>query len=334
MKVLVTGATGFVGRHLMARLLTRHSPADIVCLVKTPSSPDERQQLATLRNTCVRLIEGDLTDSRVSPERPPAFDIVYHLAANTDTSAEADALRVNDLGCQYLLSWLGQSLEGARLVYTSSIAVLDRDGPATGPLNESSPCVPRTEYGVTKLRGEKIIEASAKPLRYDYTILRLATVYGPGSKAGGLFDRLIRDTAKERVLARLDWPGRTSIVHVDDVTNIMTTLAVRPEAANEMYCIANPDAPTIGALAEDIAHVVNPSAQRVRLPRWAWAFGRALAWTRSVQIMGGVLAQTTLWRLTLMVDDGFWFDTRKLQTVWNERPRDLVEAVAEMMKYL
>jgi UDP-glucose 4-epimerase len=219
-------------------------------------------------------------------------------------------------------------------VYASSIAVLDRQGPAHEALTEASPCVPRSEYGRSKLRGEQIIQAESARLQYQYTIVRLATVYGPGAKEGGLFDRLIRDTQHHRFLARVDWPGRTSIVHVDDVANIMVLLARRPDSANQIYCIANPDAPTIGALAQNIASVVDSSSTPVRLPKWAWRMGRSLAWSRSAQLLGATLAQTTFWRLTLMIDDGFWFDTGKLQKVWAGPSKDLIESLAEMLKYL
>jgi hypothetical protein len=70
------------------------------------------------------------------------------------------------------------------------------------------------------------------------------------------------------------------------------------------------------------------------LPQWAWKIGRAVAWSRSAKLAGAVLAQTTLWRLTLMVDDGFWFDTQKLQAIWHQPPTDLVEALTEILKIL
>jgi hypothetical protein len=47
-----------------------------------------------------------------------------------------------------------------------------------------------------------------------------------------------------------------------------------------------------------------------------------------------VVAQTTFWRLTLMIDDGFWFNTQKLQSVWSEPARSLAEGLAEMVKFL
>jgi nucleoside-diphosphate-sugar epimerase len=334
MTILVTGATGFIGRHLIKRLLALSAASDIICLVERPTTQRERGELFDLRAAGVRLIEGDLDETTISAEPLPHVDIVFHLAANIDTNASDSALGVNHIGCANLLHWLAGSLDGARFVYASSIAVLDRDGPAHGPLNETSPCVPRTAYGRTKLRGEEIIRTEAAGLGFQYTILRLATVYGQGAKIDGLFDRLIKDTGKRRLLARLNWPGRTSIIHVEDVVAIMVMLAKRHDAADEIYCIANPEAPTIGALAEDIARVVDPSPDPVHLPKWAWRRGRAVAWSRSAQVASAVFAQTTLWRFTLMVDDGFWFDTRKLQTVWTEAPKNLVEGITEMLKYL
>jgi len=331
--ILVTGATGFIGGHLVRRLLAERHSDSIICLVRPSADTHEIAAAENLRQNGIRVIEGDLTNPTVSAEVPPQVDLVFHLAANTDTSATEAQSRVNDLGCQYLLSWLANSAAGARIVYSSSIAVLDRDRPADGPLRETSPCVPRTAYGRTKLRGEQIIREEAERRGYHYTIFRLATVYGPGAKRDGLFDKLYKLAKRHSLLARLNWPGRTSIVHVDDVTAMMIGLSQLPEAANETYCIATA-APTVGALAEQIARFAPEPASPVRLPAWAWAMGRSMAWSRSCQILAATVAQTTLWRLTLMVDDGFWFDTQKLQSVWNHPPKDLVEGLAEMLKYL
>jgi nucleoside-diphosphate-sugar epimerase len=332
--ILVTGATGFVGARLIDRLLARYPASSITCLVRPSTAQKELAALARLRLAGVRIIEGDLNRSEVSDETAPPFSLVFHLAANIDTSAPVAALSVNDVGTLHLLSWLGEGGRGARVVYASSIAVLDRNRPADGPLNESSPCVPRTEYGRTKLRGEQAIQALAPPMGYQYTIFRLATVYGPGAKADGLFDLLFKLTARHSLVARLNWPGRTSIVHVDDVSAMMVGLSQRKEAENEIYCVANPTAPTVGALADQIAHLSPNPVEPIELPAWVWSVSRSLAWTRAAQLLGAVVAQTTFWRLTLMVDDGFWFDTQKLQAVWSEPVKNLAEGLAEMLKYL
>jgi hypothetical protein len=56
-------------------------------------------------------------------------------------------------------------------------------------------------------------------------------------------------------------------------------------------------------------------------------------WNRSLQLLVSSVAKTTAWRLTLIVDDGFWFDTQKLQRIWTYPLKDLGEGLAEMLKY-
>jgi nucleoside-diphosphate-sugar epimerase len=333
LKVLVTGATGFVGRRLMRRLLSDYAPADISCLVKPTVKPREGEAVGRFRNAGVRLIEGDLTNPFVSSDEAPAVDVVFHLAANIDTAATGAELDVNDIGTEHLLAWMGNRTKGVRIIYTSSIAVHDRRGLSKRrPLNESSPFVPRTEYGRTKLRGEQILQSEGASRGYTYTILRLATVYGPDAKQGGLFDLFAQFAAEGRMAARLDWPGRTSIIHVDDVASLMVALARDPRGANEIYCVANAEAPTVGSLAREIAQTVNHPVQPISLPPWVWSMSRMLACSPIVFALTPSANRLSLWRLSLIVDHGFWFDTTKLQQVWNTPPRDLREGLAEMLK--
>ncbi len=333
MKFLVTGPTGFIGRRLLKRLLSEHAASDITCLVKPTIKPREGEAVARFRNAGIRLIEGDLTNPFVSGDPAPAVDVVFHLAANIDTAASGAELDVNDIGMEHLLAWLGNRTKGVRIVYTSSIAVHDRRGTSKGrPLTESSPFVPRTEYGKTKLRGEQILQSEAASRGYTFTILRLATVYGPEAKRGGLFDLFAQFAAEGRIAGRLDWPGRTSIIHVDDVTALMLALAQDARAANEVYSVANAEAPTVGALAREIGRTINHPVQAIHLPGWVWAISRVVVCSPSLFALTSSSRRLDLWRVSLIVDHGFWFDTAKLQKVWNAPPKDLGEGLREMLK--
>jgi UDP-glucose 4-epimerase len=330
-RFLVTGATGFIGRRVITKLLTAHPPEDIVCLVKRSAIPAEMAAESRYQKAGIRIIEGDLDDPSVSREAAPQADVILHLAANIDTALPESQIRVNDIGVENLLNWLKPISRGARIVYTSSIAVHDRNGAASGPIVETSPYTPRTDYGITKLRGEHILEARAKTDGFTYTFLRLATVYGPGSKQGGMFDLLFKMTSEGSLGGRIDWPGRTSIIHVDDTADLIIGIAKIPEAANQVYCVANAEAPTVGQLAQRIGRISGHPVNPIALPNWMWSAIRGVIWSAPVRALTPKSAALVYWRLSLIVDHGFWYDTRKLQSVWAKPPRDVDEAIADML---
>jgi dihydroflavonol-4-reductase len=331
MRFLVTGATGFIGRRLVRRLVTDFGADSLVCLTKSAANPLEAEALASYHAMGLRLIPGDLLDSPVSAEPPPAVDVVFHLSANIDTDANEEELIVNYEGTTSLLDWLRPVARSARIVYASSVAVHDRDRAPAGPISENSPFVPRTAYGRTKLQGERIIQQRATVDGYSWTILRLPTVYGPGQKPGGLFDKLITLASEGSLLGRIDWPGRTSIIHVDDVAAAMIELGKTPEAAGEVYCLASDESMTVGELSRGIGAVVGRPVSPIVIPRPLVAAIRSIVWNRAVQAAMPAAARVSFWRLSLIVSDGFWFDTAKFRRVYRKPLKNLEEGLADTL---
>jgi nucleoside-diphosphate-sugar epimerase len=329
---LVTGGTGFIGRRLVAALVDRYGAGAVTCLALPPcTSEEERAGVANLRALGVRVIIGDLRDPHVALERAPRTDVVFHLAANIDTALADHELTVNDRGTAHLLDWIQPVSAGAHIIYTSSVAVLDRQHRPAGPLTETSPCTPRTPYGRSKLRGEEIIQARAADDGYTYTIPRLTTIYGPGAKAGGLFDELFHLTSRGDLLGRIDWPGRCSVMHVRDTANLLVAMAANPATANQVYCVGNAYAPTVGELAERIGRVAGVKRTPYRPPRWVWSAVRALTWNPVVSRVGMAVAPLLFWRFSLIVDDGFWVDASKMQSVFPDATVDLDSGLSDML---
>ncbi len=311
MRILVTGATGFIGRRLMAHLLQRFGAASITCVVHASNKPGEAEAVDGFQRAGVTLLTGDLTKTPLADAAPPAVDVVFHLAANIDTDTPEEEHRINDRGTANLLAWLRPTLRGCRIVYTSSIAVHDRGGIADGPLTEDSPFTPRTPYGVTKLRGEEILREAATREAFSWTITRLPTVYGPGEKAGGLFDLLITGARTGGLISRVNWPGRSSVIYVDDAAAILIDLALKPSAANQIYCISSGEDLTLPDIAREAGGLINRPVRPIQLPMGVWRVVRSVAWSPLVRSLVPQRSHVTYWRLTLVVDDGFWFDARK-----------------------
>jgi len=326
-RALVTGGTGFIGRRLVRLLLSQFGSDAVTCLVKEPVTPLEREARDSFRARGVRLIDGDLLGRPVSREAAPDVDVIFHLAANIDTDAPEEALRVNHEGTDRLLEWLAPISRGRRIVYASSVAVHDRVAQPTGPITENSPFTPRTAYGRTKLQGEVILRERAARDGYSWTVLRLPTVYGPGQKPGGLFDQLMTRAATGSVIGRLDWPGRTSIIHVDDVGAAMIDLAGEPIAAGEVYCLASDESLTVGELARRIGAATGHPVRPVAIPAVALGVARGLVWNRAMRAAVPSVGRLAFWRLSLIVSDGFWFDTTKFRRVYTKPLKTLEEGL-------
>lgn len=329
MRALVTGGTGFIGRRLVSRLLDRFGREAVTILVRPALTPLEADALATYGALGLRLIDGDLLQDPVSRDAPPAVDVVFHLAANIDTDASENQLRVNDLGTQRFLEWLAPVSRGVRIVYASSVAVHDRDREPNGPISERSPFAPRTAYGRTKLRGEAVLQQHADRDGYTWTILRLPTVYGPGQKPDGLFDQLIRRASRNEWLGRINWPGRTSVIYVDDVADVMIEFAAMSEAGGEVYCLASDDNVTVGQLAQKAAAVLEQPINPIEIPQPVLAATQSLVWNSAVQAAVPRFAWLPFWRLSLVVSDGFWFDTTKFRAAYRKPLRTVDQGLRE-----
>jgi nucleoside-diphosphate-sugar epimerase len=327
-RVLVTGGTGFIGRRLVSHLCGLH--LSVLCLAG-PAGADDAAVLAEQQRRGVQIIRADLDATPITDEAPPAdIDTVFHLAANTDTDAPDAAVRVNDLGTERLLDWLGARARGSRFMFTSTVAVSDPLGVRARPADEDEICRPRTAYGRTKLQAERLIRDRAREAGYTYTILRLPTVYGVGQKAGGLFDRLADATARGSWLGRIEWPGRTSVVYVDDVVRLLVDLPEMPAAADQTFCVATGEVSTVGDVARAIGAATGHPVSPIHLPRAVWQLGRWAAASRIVARLTPDRAELARWRFGLIVGDGFFQGDAKLRAVYGRPLRSLADGLREM----
>ena len=156
-------------------------------------------------------------------------------------------------------------------------------------------------------------------------------MYGPGQKPDGLFDQLMKRASSGSLLARLDWPGRTSIIHVDDVAAVMIELAGSAEAADEVYCLASDESLTVGELARRIGAAIGHPLQGVGIPALPLALGRRIVWNRAIQSAVPSFARLAFWRLSLIVSDGFWFDTTKFRRIYRKPLRNVEEGLRDTL---
>lgn len=224
--LLVTGATGFIGQRLMARM----DPADysrIRCLTRrTPPDPGDNRFPPQ-----VEWVHGTLNGADACADAFSGIDCVVHLAAVTGQARRDEYFRVNVDGTQALLEHCKRA-DVSRFLYVSSIAAGFREASAY-------------HYAHSKARAEEAVRDSG----LDYIIVRPTMVFGRGSAVWHNVMRLATGA-----LTPLFGDGRVKVqpVYVDDLADCLLALAGAARPANRTIDVGGPDVLTFEQLLRRI----------------------------------------------------------------------------------
>jgi nucleoside-diphosphate-sugar epimerase len=192
LRTLVTGGAGFIGSHLVDRLMKEGY--EVVVLDNFSAGKTENIQ-RHLRSQSFRLVKGDVRNLEDVRKAVGDIDVVFHLAAivNVPLSIE-DPLLVNDVNIEGTLNLLEASLKEniQRFIYISTCAVY---GEARYlPINEEHPIMPLSPYGISKFTAEHYCKIFHHIHGLKTASLRLFNVYGPRQSEGpysGVITRFI-----------------------------------------------------------------------------------------------------------------------------------------------
>ena len=252
-RVLVTGAGGFIGSHIVEALV--EYGLTVRALVRKTSSRE-------FIGPKVEQAFGDVTDSASLHAALSGVQAVIHCAGLTKARSLADYRRVNRDGTERLLAACAAGqLPLRRILCLSSLA-------AFGPSREGRPALeddaphPVSDYGRSKLEGQRVAESFMKDL--PVTILIPPAVYGPR-------DRDIYTYFKLAKLGFLPLLGRRerylSLVYVKDLARAAVACLVRPEAAGRSYFIEDGEVHTWRSCAGAISAAMGARPARLVVPR-------------------------------------------------------------------
>jgi nucleoside-diphosphate-sugar epimerase len=249
MRVLVTGATGFVGSHLAEALRRRGD--DMTVLARSAS------KAAALAPLGVRVVPGDLHDRRALEQAAEAQDVVYHVAGVVAARSEADFMVANRDGTRNLVEVVGRVGAG-RLVLVSSMAAA---GPTIKgrPLRGDEAPRPVTAYGRSKLAAEQAVTAAAFP----WTIVRPPMVYGPRDQEVLKVFRLARFGVAP-VLG--DGSQELSAVHGADLAEALIAAGTTAAAAGRTYYACHPEVFTGADMARAVGRAMGRTPAVIRVP--------------------------------------------------------------------
>ena len=247
MPVLITGATGFIGRHLVNALLKEKANISIIC----------REKIALNQN--ISAYVGDLTDSKfinkVVNEANPKK--IFHLAALVNPSRDIKLLdeifKVNFFGTVNLLNSL-KDVNYDSFVFSSTAEVY---GNNKIPFKENMLLSPLSPYSLSKASSEIFCNMLHKNNSYPITILRLFLVYGPGQKTDRFLPQLLTTLLKNKEFSMTKGQQKRDYIFIDDVVEVLIKASLIKKARGETINICSGKQFSIKEIADTVSRILN-----------------------------------------------------------------------------
>jgi UDP-glucose 4-epimerase len=250
-KYFVAGGAGFIGSHMVRRLL---ETADTQVVVYDNFSSGRGWHLPD--DPRVTIVKQDLKDRDRLTEAIAGSDVVFHFASNPDIAKAATQPDIDFWEGTYLTQNLVEAMRVAgvhRLIYASGSGVYGDTG-ETAVTEKFSPLLPISTYGASKLACEALICSYTHMFDMHGIGFRFANVVGPRQTHGVAYDfvrRLLRDPSQLQILG--DGLQSKSYVHVDDVLDALLLFHDRGWSGFDVFNVASEDYVTVRQIADLVA---------------------------------------------------------------------------------
>lgn len=221
---LITGGNGFIGKRLTEELLKKGYKVRVV------SRRNPKHQPA---NPDVTVVKADYQDSASLQKALEGCTLVYHLAAAIFGFKYADFEKANVRATQNMVDAVNRTPGIERFIYVSSLAASGYAKEANQPRTEDMEPAPVSDYGITKLGGEKIVRGQLKP-SVKWTVARPPIVYGKNDSGVSKIAAWVR----RGLMVNTSGKGLFSVVHVDDLVSALAAFPSTPGTENEIFFIS------------------------------------------------------------------------------------------------
>ena len=230
-KILVTGATGFVGRALVTRLLAEGRTVRAAA----------RSLPADLRADVEQVAIGEIGPDTDWTRAVIGIEAIVHLAARAhmtgeDASTAASLFRAVNATGSAALARAARKADVRRIVLISTTTVYGDRSPGR-PFDESSRPAPATPYAGSKLEAERLVAEALAGSATELVVLRPPLVYGPGAK--GNFARLVGLVQRSVPLPLASVHNRRSVVYVENLVDAILRSIDHPAAAGRTYVVSD-----------------------------------------------------------------------------------------------
>ena len=257
MRILVTGGAGFIGSHVVDRLI--NDGHEVVVIDNLSSGKIEFIE-HHMNDEKFKFIKGDLLDFDLLKKVVKNFNVVYHIAANPDVRLGASDTKVhmqqNVIATYNLLE--AMRINGVRdIVFTSTSTVYGEAEKIPTP-EDYGPLIPISLYGASKLAAEALITSYAHTFDMNAVIYRFANIIGPRSTHGVIYDFIMKLRKNPKELEILgDGTQTKSYLYVEDCVDAILFGYENRRVAVEIFNIGSEDWINVRKIADIVVEEMN-----------------------------------------------------------------------------
>ncbi|MDN7134548.1 UDP-glucose 4-epimerase family protein [Pseudidiomarina terrestris] len=280
----ITGASGFVGASLAHELSSQGFP--LVCLGRSQCPVDSS------------FVSLDLGADFDVTEDLSSVDVFVHCAARAHVMDETlasplDAYLKANTSATLRLAEQAAAAGVSRFIYLSSVKALGESTAPGEPFRYDSPLAPLDDYGVSKARAEKGLQAIAARTGMEVTIIRPPLVYGPGVKAN--FASMLGLANRNLPLPLASLSNKRSLVALDNLVDLIITCISHPDAGNQTFMVSDDHDVSTPELLAAMTRAHGKSPRLAPCPPGLLSFGASLVGKRAVadRLLGSLQVDIT-----------------------------------------
>lgn len=270
MKLLITGATGFVGSRLLQALI--ESDLNEIVVATRRNMPD-------LPIKCVCFLNEGLSGTANWTAALSGVDLVVHLASRVHVMEDKElnplaAFRAVNVTGTVKLARQAAAAGVKRFLFLSSVKVNGEGTKHGRPFREVDKPAPLDPYGISKMEAEQALRELSSETGMEVVLIRPPLVYGPGVKAN--FAKLIGIVVSGWPLPLGAVHNQRSLVALDNLVDFILTCITHPQAANQTFLVSDGQDLSTTDLVRGLAQATGVPARLLPVPVWALQAGATL----------------------------------------------------------